>query len=137
MAITGSSTLRKIKKLYTKTGVPAGTVKIVLADRQASVHNPGQTTEPISLGNAILNDADDRASMGITDLDTEVVRIWGGAIESSGLYQVTEEALKRAKLPGGGIIIFDRFYKLKNYEAGFSVKGVVSEWTLVCEGQRK
>lgn len=136
MAVSGRAVLRKIKKLFLKLGVPEGTVKMRVVNRASSVFGPSDPQEPISLGRAIVNDATDRVAMGITDVDTVTVRIWGGAIETSGLFDVTEDALLRAKLPGGGIVIRGRDYDLDRFEAGFTVQGIVTQWTLVCVGNR-
>ena len=136
MAVSGTAVLRKMKKLFDKLGVPEGTIRIKIVNRGQSVFGPSEVNQPVSLGRAILNDAVDRERLGITDLDTQTVRIWGGALEPSGIYAVTEDALIRAKLPGGGVLIHDRNYSLLNYEAGFTVQGVVSQWTLTCVGKR-
>ncbi len=132
MAVSGATVLRKMKKLFDKLGVPDGVIKIRIVNRPGSVFRPSDSPQILSLGRARLLDKEDRIAMGIADADAEVVQIWGGALESSGLYEVTKDALDRAKLPGGGVLIYDRKYSLRTYEAGFTVQGVVSQWTLVC-----
>jgi hypothetical protein len=142
MAISGPTALRKYKKLFDKIGTPEGTCKIVIVNEGASKFGPAGINAPISLGKAIIDDLADRGDlvggglMTLADRDTTVVKIWGAAIEASGLYQVTEDALRRAKLPGGGLIIYDRHYALINFHAGFRVGDYAMTWILACVGER-
>lgn len=138
----GPEILVDFKDLFDELGTPEGTVKIVLVNEAASKFAPAGINAPISLGKAILNDADDRADlvgrglMSLTDTDSTIVKIWGASIEATGLYQVTEDALRRAKLPGGGLFIYDRFYALRDFVAGFRVGDYCMTWLLTCVGAR-
>lgn len=138
----GPEILEDFLELFDELGAPEGTVKIVLVTEPASKFGPATVNEPISVGKAIINDVNDRADLvgrgrlQLNDQDTTVVKIHGGALEASGLYQVTEDALRRAKLPGGGIIIYDRRYALTDFVAGFRVGEIAMTWLLTCVGSR-
>lgn len=132
----GQEILVDFKDLFEELGTPEGTVKIKLVNDGASKFGPAAVSDPISLGRAIINDVEDRLRLGLTDPDVTVVKMYGAALEASGLYQVTEDSLRRAKLPGGGVVIYDRHYTLKDFLAGFRVGDYVMTWLLTCVGSR-
>lgn len=139
MGVNAARVLRKYKKLFNKLGLPAGQVTIRLVDESSSKQAPAELSDPISLGRVIINDETDRELFGnldLDDFDLTTARIHGGAIEESGLYEPTEDALRRAQLPGGAVIIRDREYSLLKYTAGFQVQGVVMQWSLALQGSR-
>ena len=129
----GPSLLIEFRELFEELGTTEGYVKLQIMKRSSSARADNQKLPPINLYKVIINDPADRVSLGLSSVDTRVYRVWGGAIEPTGLLETTESAILSAMLGGGGVIEGARLFAIQDYQRGFSVGDTVMQWYLITD----
>jgi len=127
----GPSLLLEFRELFEELGTTDGYVKLQPMKRSSTTRADNEKLPPVSLYKVIINDPADRAELGLSSIDNRIYRVWGGAIEPTGLLETTENAWLSAMIGGGGVIEGTRLFSLQDYQRGFSVGDTVMQWYLI------
>jgi hypothetical protein len=144
--------LDEYKELFDEEGVPDDTTVMLRKVVPSGSKQVPASTSDVTLGNAIVDDPDDRAEFGLTSIDEMVFRFWGGVFDTTDpeaaeearrplLLAATRNALKAAMEAGGGVVYDGVLLPIRRngtpFKQGFTLRGVTMVWYIFTEAIRK